>query len=801
MVNMKRIVHFLVLVCLLIGIAIIDSCKKEDVIPTLTTIAVTNITVNSGTTGGLISKDGGAAVTARGVCWGITSSPAISGSHTSDDNGTGSFTSNLTGLTPNTLYHVRAYATNKVGTAYGNEVTFTTSPIVIPTVTTTVVSSITLTTAVSGGNITSDGNGAITARGVCWATTSTPTITNSLTTDSIGTGSFTSNLSTLLPGTTYYVRAYATNSAGTAYGNELSFTTNTVVGAPTNVSATSGNAQATVAFTAPASDGGSAITGYTVTSSPGGFTGTGSASPIIVIGLTNGTAYTFTVIATNSNGNSSPSTASNSVIPSTVPGAPTIGTATGGNTQSVVAFVAPISNGGSSIIAYTVTSIPGGLTGTGSTSPITVTGLTNGNAYTFTVIATNAKGNSPASSASNSVTPSSVPGAPTIGTATKGNAQATVTFTAPASNGGSVITGYTVTSNPGTITRTGSSSPITVTGLTNGTAYTFTVVATNASGKSLPSSASNSVTPSTVPGAPTIGTATEGDAQTSVTFTAPVSNGGSTITGYTVTSIPGSFTGTGAASPITVTGLTNGTAYTFTVMAANANGNGLPSSASNSVRPHTLSTIYDIEGNLYNLVSIGGQVWMKENLKTSKYNTGASIPTTTAVDLTGETAPKYQWIYNDDNANLATYGRLYTLYAITDPAGVCPTGWHVPSDAEWMTLYNFLIDNGFAFTSGGVDIGKSMASTSGWTTDPTAGNVGNNQATNNTSGFSAVPAGFRKSNLDPVVWHDLGSGVYFRSSTEDTPPLSWYYYLRSNSSILGIASFASFNGYSVRCVR
>jgi len=182
----------------------------------------------------------------------------------------------------------------------------------------------------------------------------------------------------------------------------------------------------------------------------------------------------------------------------TVPGAPTIGTATAGNAQASVAFSAPASDGGSAILDYTATSNPGGLTGTGASSPVTVTGLSNGTAYTFTVTARNAIGTGPASSASNSVTPTTgqtVPGAPTIGTATAGNAQASVTFTAPASDGGSAITGYTVTSNPGGLTGTGASSPITVTGLSNGTAYTFTVTATNAIGTGPASAASNSVTP------------------------------------------------------------------------------------------------------------------------------------------------------------------------------------------------------------------------------------------------------------------------------------------------------------------
>jgi uncharacterized protein (TIGR02145 family) len=250
---------------------------------------------------------------------------------------------------------------------------------------------------------------------------------------------------------------------------------------------------------APTNNGGSAITGYTVTSSPGGITATGATSPINVTGLTNGTAYTFRVVATNVIGNSVASTASTAVTPvapNTVPGPPTSVVATAGNASASVAFVAPTNNGGSAITGYTVTSSPGGFTATGATSPINVTGLTNGTAYTFSVVATNAIGNSSPSTASSAVTPSvSAPGSPTSIIAVAGNAQATISFTVPASDGGSTITGYTVTSSPGGITGTGSGSPITVSGLTNGTVYTFTVLATNAVGNSSPSTASCAAIP------------------------------------------------------------------------------------------------------------------------------------------------------------------------------------------------------------------------------------------------------------------------------------------------------------------
>ena len=180
------------------------------------------------------------------------------------------------------------------------------------------------------------------------------------------------------------------------------------------------------------------------------------------------------------------------------PNAPTIGVATDqgtsrpyNNGQASVSFT-PASTGGTAT-SFTVTSSPTGFTGTGSSSPILVTGLASSTSYTYTVTATNAQGTSAASSATSSVTATTVPQAPTIGTATGGNASATVAYTAGAT-GGSTITSFTATSSPSSITATGA-SPINVTGLANGTAYTFTVTATNANGTSVASSASNSVTP------------------------------------------------------------------------------------------------------------------------------------------------------------------------------------------------------------------------------------------------------------------------------------------------------------------
>lgn len=208
--------------------------------PVVTTSQVTNITQTTAKGGGNVTSDGGATVTERGICWSTNHNPTTSSSHANSGTGTGSYTVNMTGLTANTTYYVRAYAKNSEGTSYGSEVSFQTSA-TIPTVTTNPITNITSTTATSGGNVTNSGGANVTARGVCWSTSHNPTVSGNHTTNGTGTGSFTSSITGLLANTTYYVRAYATNSAGTAYGSEVGFTTSQIPTYTISVSANPAN--------------------------------------------------------------------------------------------------------------------------------------------------------------------------------------------------------------------------------------------------------------------------------------------------------------------------------------------------------------------------------------------------------------------------------------------------------------------------------------------------------------------------------------------------------------------------------
>jgi len=490
-------------------------------LPQLSTNEVTLITQTTASGGGNVTSDGGGTVTARGVCWSTSQNPTTANSKTTDGSGTGSFVSSLTGLTPNTTYYVRAYATNSAGTAYGNQVSFTTQ-VDLPTVTTTSISNITTTTATGGGNVTSDGGATVTARGVCWSTSQNPTIANSKTTDGSGTGSFVSSLTGLTPNTTYYVRAYATNSAGTAYGNQVSFTT--------------------LQITLP--------------------------------------TVTTTII---------------SDITTT--------TATGGGNVT--------SDGGATVTARGVC--------------------------------------------------------------------------------------WSTNQNP-----------------------------------------------------------TTADSKTT----------------------DGSGTGSFVSSLI---GLTPNTTYYVRAYATNSAGTAYGNQVSFVTGP---STISDIDGNTYNVIRIGSQLWMKENLKTTKYNDGTSIPVITDnIAWLNLTTPGYCWYNNDAATYKATYGALYNWYTV-NTGKLCPTGWHVPTDAEWTILTDYL--GGESLAGGKL----KEAGTSHWASPNTG-------ATNET-GFTGLPGGYR---LIDGTFNLIGNYGIWWSATETDATNAWYRILACDNTYLSRLFNNKQLGFSVRCVR
>jgi hypothetical protein len=455
-------------------------------------------------------------------------------------------------------------------------------------------------------------------------TACTPTAT-SLTTSADARGIVVTGLTN---GTTYAFDVSAGNAIGYGPTTRTNVVTPnpTVPAAPTGVLATRGDRQATLSWTPPTDDGGSAITGYKIVAfAVGSGTTTtyfvsGAVVRTTITGLTNGTTYTFDVSAGNCTGPPpgsapcpttggsiayGPAGTSNPVTPATVPGDPTSVTATGRYQSAIVSWTAPTSDGGDPLTGYRIEVSAGGLviknvTVGGSTTSTTVDGLTNGTVHTFKIFAVNTVGSSasacptPTSGSCTQATPNPTPpAAPTGVTASRGNTQATVSWTAPVDTGGSAIADYHValncispTTGPGCgtfVTVTGTT--YTWTGLTNGNTYSFSVSARNAVTPGYgPAATSNNVTPATVPGAPTgVGT-TLGDGAVTVNWIAPSSNGGDPITGYKIVvncTAPAGCTpnGTtvsvgGSATRGVVDGLSNGNTYTFSVSAGNTVGFG-----------------------------------------------------------------------------------------------------------------------------------------------------------------------------------------------------------------------------------
>ena len=515
------------------------------------------------------------------VGWSTPTSPGdtpITGYTASATDGTNTFTCTTTtlgctidGLTNGTSYTVSVVATNDAGNSASSS-TAAAAPFTNPN-------------APTLGTLT-PANGSI---AVAWSApgfNGGSSITGYTASATDGTNTFTCTTTTLgctidglTNGTSYTVSVVATNDAGnSASSSTAAAAPFTNPNAPTLGTLTPANGSIAVAWSAPGFNGGSSITGYTASATDGTntFTCTTTTLGCTIDGLTNGTSYTVSVVATNDAGNSASSSTA-AAAPFTNPNAPTLGTLTPANGSIAVAWSAPGFNGGSSITGYTASATDGTNTFTCTTTTLgcTIDGLTNGTSYTVSVVATNDAGNS-ASSSTAAAAPFTNPNAPTLGTLTPANGSIAVAWSAPGFNGGSSITGYTASATDGTNTFTCTTTTLgcTIDGLTNGTSYTVSVVATNDAGNSA-SSSTAAAAPFTNPNAPTLGTLTPANGSIAVAWSAPGFNGGSSITGYTASATDGTntFTCTTTTLGCTIDGLTNGTSYTVSVVATNDAGN------------------------------------------------------------------------------------------------------------------------------------------------------------------------------------------------------------------------------------
>ena len=805
--------------CLITGMVLIHSCKKDPSLAILKTSNITEVTINSLKSGGDITSSGGADITARGICWSTTQNPVVSDSHTSDGKGSGSFSSSVTGLTPDTKYYIRAYATNSAGTAYGNEVSSTTTALVVPTLVTAAIADITFTSATSGGTITTDGGAAVTAKGICWSTNASPTTGDNKTSDGTGTESFTSYLTNLTPGTTYHVRSYAINSVGTAYGNELTFGT-TALGVPTVTTAVMGSITYTTAVSGGniSANGGSDVTlrgvCWSLSADPTindnkSSDGPGNGSFISsLINLLPGTIYHVRAYATNGVGTGYGTDIS---FTTTVIGYAAITTK---DITSVSYFSAASGGditdaGGGTITAKGVCwslalnpTISDSHTsnGTGNASfTSNLTSLTQNTTYHVRAYATNNKGTSYGNDVvftTNAVAPATLTTTDvTLVTATTAHSGGNISN----AGGGNILARgicWSLSAAPAvtdfkTSNGTGIGSYSSdMSGLQSGTLYHVRAYATNESGTSYGSETTFSTVTVTLPVVTTA-------AITSITALSASSGGDVTDAGNGTISARGvcwgittgplvtgnhttDATGTG---PFTsnLTGLAPNTKYYVRAYATNSAGTGYGTDEFNFTTPAAT----DADGNNYTSVTIGTQTFLVENLKTTRYNNGDLIGTTEpmTLDIATAVSPKYQWPSGGNEGNVPAYGRLYTWFTATDSRGVCPTGWHVPSDSEWETMKTFL--GGEAVT--GTKIKET--GTAHW-------QAPNAFATNET-GFTALGVGWRQP-AGPFV--SLYITAYFWSTTPGaTPDMAYGQGLHWDDALLLRGGYTKNDGVSIRC--
>jgi uncharacterized protein (TIGR02145 family) len=721
-----------------------------------TTTAPTTATLNSvllnfssasgsiiGTT---ISDDGGAEVTARGIVWGTSPNPtiALATKITETTTGSGYYTSIINNLSASTTYYIRAFATNSAGTTYGNSITVSTAN-ALPTLTTTTATTISQTGAVSGGNITSAGgtNDIVTARGVVWSKSAAPTIDLATkTNDGSGTGSFTSVLSGLTAGTTYYIRAYATNSAGTAYGNEVSFST--TGSASVTITDIDGNIYQTVAI------------GRQLWMAENLRT-TKYRNGTEIINITD--AYTWQY-DTKGGWNYYSNNASNNVPRGKLYNWHAVNNS---NNICPANWHVPTDAEWNKLVKY--------IDANADTTKLGSQSVTAGRKMKSTGtqfwIAPNAN-------ATNSSGFSAVPGGvrdfygafqyntqyaewwtSSINASVPGTAWVRLII-----DNADDLSKLPYSKMGGASVRCISDAPVPPTLAVLTTSSAYNIYSTSASGG---------------------GNITD-DGGAAITARGIV---WSTSANPTISLSTKTTNGSGKGNFISeLTGLIAGTTYYVRAYATNSVGTAYGNQVIFTATAPPANTVTDVEGNVYNTVQIGTQTWMAENLRVSKYRNGTDIPNVTGNTYwVNNTAGAWSY-YNNDATNNLIYGKLYNWYAVANTNNLCPTGWHLPSDAEWTTLTTFL---GGESVSGG----KMKSTGTQYWQSP-------NTAATNSSGFSGLPGGYRNYN---GTFSTIGNYGLWWSSEEYNTNNAWGRRLNYGEGGLikgyGIKPY----GFSVRCLR
>ena len=771
-------------------------------LPTIRLDSVTNILMNTANYNAEVLSGNGFDVIDRGICWATSPKPTISNYYTSRQAGlnnvsafSGTIGYDWPFLSPGTIYYVRAYATNYLGTSYSNEIVFTTlteipdtstATLRLPTVRTgypnsnITVYGITSTSAGSGCWVTDNGGAEITEQGICWSTSPHPTID-----DNYVSGS--NSITNLESCTTYYVRAYAINVKGIAYGNEVTFTTmcsnpmtsdgQPCADAPT-LTDMDNNTYNTVKIgnqcwmkenlRTTRFANGENISGYSAFD-------LGSVATV---------GYRYPNIVQDESITTAGPTGMQGICPD------------GWHLPSYAEWKQLIDyvGGQNSYIC-------GNLTQYQYTSEYYPS--ENYDYYYGMARALGAKTGWAQSDYDNDCSPSH-------------------DLVANNATGFSAIPTTNFTSGSGNVTTfCGIGGSISVQSGGAVVLYPYNLIGAvrclKGEGASLPTVLTSAVSEIADSTAVAGGEVTNGGSE-SVTergvcwsrWNVPSTDDAHLSSGDGV----GSFT-------VNLSGLTSGTNYYVRAYAISAAGTAYGETVTFTTAGQQTSvgqdgqacpdaaTVSDYDGNTYNTVQIGNQCWMKENLRTTHYADGLEVPLN-AASWSGETVDNAsRFAPNGEESSVSTYGYLYNWSAVMKGAnsatgnpsgvqGICPAGWHVPSDAEWTQLTDYLLSQNM-YACGDSSVVKALADTMGWQTSEAGCSPGNNLSGNNTTGFAMRPAGEWRVNYAyfgkyAEFWTATGNEEY-----DETAFAREFTY--EKSSFYATPHFYKNDGYSVRCVK